>query len=101
MEEDLDEISRGEREMNVFLKQFYFGDKKHRGLKTAADLGAEKADYPVLDLGTDVEAATSSACAWAVSVRSCRSATAVPAARRRCPKTSRPRTSASSARWSW
>src|ERR1041384_5921287 len=52
MEEDLDEISRGEREMNVFLKQFYFGDKKHRGLLTAAEHGAEKADYPVLDLGT-------------------------------------------------
>jgi DNA topoisomerase-1 len=55
MEEDLDEISRGEREMNAFLKEFYFGDKKHRGLKTAADRGAEKADYPVLDLGTDAE----------------------------------------------
>jgi len=55
MEEDLDEISRGEREMNVFLKQFYFGDKKHRGLLAAAEHGAEKADYPVLDLGTDAE----------------------------------------------
>jgi len=55
MEEDLDEISRGEREMNVFLKQFYFGDKKHRGLLTAAEDGAEKADYPVLDLGIDSE----------------------------------------------
>ena len=55
MEEDLDEISRGEREMNVFLKQFYYGDKKHRGLLTAAEHGAENADYPVLDLGTDAE----------------------------------------------
>jgi len=55
MEEDLDEISRGEREMNSFLKEFYYGDKKHRGLLTAAELGAEKADYPVLDLGTDAE----------------------------------------------
>ena len=53
MEEDLDEISRGEREMNAFLKEFYFGDKKHRGLLKAAEHGAEKADYPVLDLGTD------------------------------------------------
>jgi DNA topoisomerase-1 len=53
MEEDLDEISRGEREMNVFLKEFYFGDKKHRGLLKAAEHGAENADYPVLDLGTD------------------------------------------------
>jgi DNA topoisomerase I len=55
MEEDLDEISRGEREMLAFLKEFYYGDKKHRGLLTAVELGAEKADYPVLDLGTDSE----------------------------------------------
>src|SRR6186713_2459169 len=55
MEEDLDEISRGEREMNAFLKEFYYGDKKHRGLLTAAEQGAEKADYPVLDLGIDAE----------------------------------------------
>ena len=53
MEDDLDEISRGERESLAFLKQFYFGDKKHRGLLTAAEQGAEKADYPVLDLGRD------------------------------------------------
>ena len=53
MEDDLDEISRGERESSAFLKQFYFGDKKHRGLLTAAEQGAEKADYPVLDLGKD------------------------------------------------
>jgi DNA topoisomerase-1 len=53
MEDDLDEISRGERESQAFLKEFYFGDKKHRGLLKAAEHGAEKADYPVLDLGTD------------------------------------------------
>src|SRR5689334_10356992 len=55
MEEDLDEISRGEREWIEFLRQFYFGDTKHRGLLTAAEDGAEKADYPLLDLGTDEE----------------------------------------------
>jgi DNA topoisomerase-1 len=53
MEDDLDEISRGERESTAFLRQFYFGDKKHRGLLTAAERGAEKADYPGLVLGTD------------------------------------------------
>jgi len=53
MEEDLDEISRGERESVVFLREFYFGDKKHRGLLPAVEHGAEKADYPLLDLGTD------------------------------------------------
>jgi DNA topoisomerase-1 len=53
MEEDLDEISRGEREWIAFLRQFYYGDRKHRGLLPAVEDGAEKADYPVLDLGTD------------------------------------------------
>jgi DNA topoisomerase-1 len=53
MEDDLDEISRGERESIAFLKQFYFGDRKHRGLLPAVEDGKERADYPVLDLGTD------------------------------------------------
>jgi DNA topoisomerase I len=55
MEEDLDEISRGERESIAFLRQFYFGDKKHRGLLPAVEHGTDKAEYPVLDLGTDPE----------------------------------------------
>jgi len=53
MEEDLDEISRGEREWIAFLREFYYGDKKHRGLLPAVETGAEKADYPLLDLGVD------------------------------------------------
>ena len=53
MEEDLDEISRGEREWVAFLRQFYYGDKKHRGLLPAVNDGAEKAEYPILDLGVD------------------------------------------------
>jgi DNA topoisomerase I len=53
MEDDLDEISRGERESVAFLRQFYFGDRKHRGLLPAVTRGEERADYPVLDLGTD------------------------------------------------
>jgi len=53
MEDDLDEISRGEREWIAFLKEFYYGDHKHRGLLPAVAHGAEKADYPVLDLGVD------------------------------------------------
>jgi DNA topoisomerase-1 len=57
MEEDLDEISRGEREWIEFLRQFYFGTKKHRGLLPAAEKGAEKADYPLLDLGVDPDSA--------------------------------------------
>src|SRR4051812_6454142 len=55
MEEDLDEISRGERESSEFLREFYYGDKKkkHRGLLGAVAKGEEDADYPVLDLGED------------------------------------------------
>src|SRR3954462_8419360 len=53
MEEDLDEISRGEREWVAFLRQFYYGDPQHRGLLPAVEHGAEKADYPLLDLGTE------------------------------------------------
>ena len=33
MEGDLDQIAAGEREKVPYLKEFYFGDKKHRGLK--------------------------------------------------------------------
>jgi DNA topoisomerase-1 len=55
MEDDLDEISRGEREWIAFLRQFYYGDRKHRGLLPAVEKGAENADYPVLDLGSDPE----------------------------------------------
>ncbi|HEX6161135.1 MAG TPA: topoisomerase C-terminal repeat-containing protein, partial [Thermoanaerobaculia bacterium] len=57
MEEDLDEISRGEREWVEFLREFYYGNKKkqHRGLLPAVEEGAEKADYPLLDLGTEPE----------------------------------------------
>jgi DNA topoisomerase I len=57
MEEDLDEISRGEREWIEFLREFYYGNKKkqHRGLLPAVEEGAEKADYPLLDLGTEPE----------------------------------------------
>ena len=35
MEEDLDQISRGEREWLDFIRQFYRGDKHHRGLEEA------------------------------------------------------------------
>ncbi len=55
MEDDLDEISRGERDSNAFLREFYYGDKKHRGLLPAVTQGAEKADYPILALGTEPE----------------------------------------------
>ena len=53
MEDDLDKISRGEQEWIGFLARFYRGDTKHRGLLPAVQAGAEKADYPLLDLGVD------------------------------------------------
>ena len=55
MEEDLDEISRGERESGAFLREFYFGDKKHRGLLPAVEDGAGKAEYPLLAIGIEPE----------------------------------------------
>src|SRR5213075_398976 len=53
MEEDLDQISRGEREWLDFIRQFYRGDKHHRGLEEAVKQAAERADYPLIDIGVD------------------------------------------------
>src|SRR5258706_8895086 len=55
MEEDLDEISRGEREWLDFIRQFYRGDKHHRGLEDAGKQAAANADYPLIDVGVDAE----------------------------------------------
>ena len=55
MEEDLDQISRGEREWLDFIKQFYRGDKHHRGLEEAVKQAQENADYPLIDVGVDPE----------------------------------------------
>ena len=53
MEEDLDQISRGEREWLDFIKQFYRGDKHHRGLEEAVKQAEENANYPLIDVGKD------------------------------------------------
>ncbi len=55
MEEDLDQISRGEREWLDFIRQFYRGDTHHRGLEEAVKQAAERADYPLIDIGVDPE----------------------------------------------
>ncbi len=55
MEEDLDQISRGEREWLDFIKQFYRGDKHHRGLEDAVKQAQENAEYPLIDVGVDEE----------------------------------------------
>jgi DNA topoisomerase I len=53
MEEDLDQISRGEREWLDFIRQFYRGDKHHRGLEEAVKQAEERAEYPQIDVGVD------------------------------------------------
>jgi len=55
MEEDLDEISRGEREWLDFIRQFYRGDRNHRGLEDAVKQAEANADYPLIDIGVDAE----------------------------------------------
>ncbi len=44
MEGDLDQIASGEREKVPYLKQFYWGDKKHRGLKKLVTENIENID---------------------------------------------------------
>jgi DNA topoisomerase-1 len=53
MEEDLDQISRGEREWLDFIRQFYRGDKHHRGLEEAVKQAEERAEYPLIEVGVD------------------------------------------------
>jgi DNA topoisomerase I len=55
MEEDLDQISRGERDWLHFIEEFYRGDAHHRGLEDAVRQAEERADYPLIDVGTDPE----------------------------------------------
>jgi DNA topoisomerase-1 len=55
MEEDLDQISRGERNWLDFIREFYRGDKHHRGLEHAVKQAEKKADYPLIDVGVDPE----------------------------------------------
>ena len=55
MEEDLDQISRGEREWLDFIRQFYRGDKHHRGLEEAVKQAEERAEYPLIEVGVDPE----------------------------------------------
>jgi DNA topoisomerase I len=53
MEEDLDQISRGEREWLDFIRQFYRGDASHRGLEDAASQAEANAEYPLIEVGAD------------------------------------------------
>jgi DNA topoisomerase I len=53
MEEDLDQISRGERDWLDFIREFYRGDRHHRGLEDAVKQAEDRADYPLIDIGVD------------------------------------------------
>lgn len=55
MEEILDKISNGEKDWLVFLKEFYRGDTKHRGLEHLVEDKGQSIDYPVIEVGTDPE----------------------------------------------
>jgi DNA topoisomerase-1 len=55
MEEDLDQISRGEREWLDFIRQFYRGDANHRGLEDAASQAEANAEYPLIEVGADAD----------------------------------------------
>jgi DNA topoisomerase-1 len=52
MEEDLDQISNGERDAREFLRQFYReGDGKHPGLERKVKGVEDKVTYPAIDVG--------------------------------------------------
>jgi DNA topoisomerase I len=44
MEEELDKIAGGEREKTSYLKEFYYGDRKHQGLKKQVSQNIENID---------------------------------------------------------
>jgi len=53
MEQDLDEISNGERPQVDFIRSFYFGDGRHEGLEALVRKALDARDYPVIDVGED------------------------------------------------
>src|SRR5258708_35836112 len=59
MEEDLDQISRGEREWLDFIRKLYSGDTHHRGLEEAVKQAEEHADSTLIDVVTGTESGAS------------------------------------------
>jgi DNA topoisomerase I len=56
MEEDLDQISNGERDSLSFIKAFYRdGEGGHPGLAQSVAQAESHIDYPVIDIGADPE----------------------------------------------
>ena len=94
MEEDLDEISRGEREWLDFIREFYRGDKQHRGLEDAVEQARRDGRLPAdRRRRRSRVAASRSASASGGTARSSSSAKAARARRRRCRRRSRRRIS--------
>ncbi|MFN2446358.1 MAG: type I DNA topoisomerase [Vicinamibacterales bacterium] len=55
MEAILDRISNGDKDWLDFIREFYRGDGRHRGLENLVEEKSAEIDYPVTDLGTDPE----------------------------------------------
>jgi DNA topoisomerase-1 len=55
MEEILDQISNGEKYWLDFIREFYRGDGKHHGLEHLVEDKGQAIEYPVIELGTDVQ----------------------------------------------
>ncbi len=55
MEEILDKISNGEKDWLDFVTEFYRGDGRHAGLEHLVEDKGQAIEYPVIDVGTDVE----------------------------------------------
>ena len=90
MEEDLDEISRGEREWLDFIRQFYRGDTQPSRARGRGQAGGSERRLPAdrRRRRPRLERCRS-ACASAATDRSCSSARADPGKRRRCRRRSR------------
>jgi len=53
MEEDLDQISNGERDWLDFVRAFFRGDRTRKGLEPTVHKGEHDIDYPVVEVGVD------------------------------------------------
>lgn len=55
LEEVLDSIANGERDWLDFIRTFYRGDRKHKGLEHLVEDRGRAIDYPVIEVGADPE----------------------------------------------
>jgi DNA topoisomerase-1 len=55
LEEVLDSIANGERDWLDFIRTFYRGDRKHKGLEHLVEDKGRAIEYPVIEVGPDPE----------------------------------------------